>query len=257
VFDHVPEISLLTYLDADLYFFSKPDPIFEEIGDRSIAVVEHRFPARLRHFEAAGKYNVGWISFRRDDEGLECLRVWREQCLAWCHDYPDDGRYGDQKYLDAWPRKYHRLVTLQHKGLNVAPWNLANHEVSVRKDCVWIGDQPLLCFHFHGLHALRRHVYDARLGGYDVPPSRVVARDIYGRYIDAVERIATGLPMSFAPPALSGGQRDVSADAAGRHQVSWWRRRADAIIGDIRVWKNAMTGRYLVVWNGRVITTGR
>src|SRR5471030_2590092 len=76
VFAKAPEVELLTYLDADLYFFSNPAPIFDEMGARSIAIVEHRFPAALKRFEAAGRYNVGWLSFRRDDEGLRCLRTW-------------------------------------------------------------------------------------------------------------------------------------------------------------------------------------
>ena len=70
VLEHWPEVSTITYLDADLYFFADPAPLFEEFAaraDGSMAVVEHRFPPRLRAREQYGRFNVGWLSFRRDE----------------------------------------------------------------------------------------------------------------------------------------------------------------------------------------------
>ncbi|MDP1993969.1 MAG: glycosyl transferase, partial [Ignavibacteria bacterium] len=32
-----------TYLDADLFFYSSPKPIFDELGDNSILLTEHRY----------------------------------------------------------------------------------------------------------------------------------------------------------------------------------------------------------------------
>ena len=45
VLRHHPEVDAVTYLDADLFFFSDPAPLFEEIGASSIAIIPHRFPA--------------------------------------------------------------------------------------------------------------------------------------------------------------------------------------------------------------------
>jgi hypothetical protein len=120
------EIDRVTYLDADLYFFSSPRPIFLAMDEAqaSVLITAHRFPAWLRHYERHGKFNVGVLSFRYDASGRACLDDWRARCLAWCHDRLEGDKYADQKYLDAWPERLGRaLLVLAHPGVNLAPWN--------------------------------------------------------------------------------------------------------------------------------------
>src|SRR5262249_6382082 len=64
ILEHFPEIEILTYLDADLYFFSSPGPIFSELADNDVLIHEHRFAPLLSHLEKEnGKYNVGLLCF--------------------------------------------------------------------------------------------------------------------------------------------------------------------------------------------------
>ena len=42
------DVDLITYLDADLFFFADPTPVFEELGARSTGIIGHRFPASFR-----------------------------------------------------------------------------------------------------------------------------------------------------------------------------------------------------------------
>lgn len=100
VLEENSEIDYLTYLDADLYFYSSVDPIFEEIEKSSVAIIEHRFTQRLKDRVVNGRFCVEWVSFRRDKEGLACLSRWREQCIEWCFYRLEDNKMGDQKYLD-------------------------------------------------------------------------------------------------------------------------------------------------------------
>jgi len=106
ILDNHRDVDLITYLDADLFFFADPTPVFDELGDRAIGIIGHRFPASLRGLERFGVYNVGWLSFRRNAHALACLRWWRERCLEWCFDRYEDGRFADQKYLDDWPSDF-------------------------------------------------------------------------------------------------------------------------------------------------------
>src|SRR5712691_2882118 len=129
ILNNCPEVGIITYLDADFFFFADPAPVFDEIADHSIAIIGHRFPAQLRHREQYGIYNVGWLSFRRDEQAFSCLVWWRERCIEWCYDRCEDGRFADQKYLDDWPTRFQGVVVLNHQGVNLAPWNLANYKI--------------------------------------------------------------------------------------------------------------------------------
>ena len=121
-----PEIERITYVDADMFFFGHPAPIFAamEAEQASVLITGHRFPAWLRHYERHGRFNVGILSFSNDVAGRACLDDWFTRCLAWCYDRLEDGKYADQKYLDEWPARLGAaLLVLEHPGVNLAPWN--------------------------------------------------------------------------------------------------------------------------------------
>lgn len=156
-----PDIEFITYLDSDLLFYSPLEPIFDEIGSSSVAIIEHRFPPWLKHWEVNGRFCVEWVSFRRDDEGLACLDRWRRQCIAWCYDRLEDGKMGDQKYLDEWPDLYRQCHIVRHTGAGVAPWNYSqynfdeNHAGRITVDGV-----PLIFYHFHQFQLLDNGRFD-------------------------------------------------------------------------------------------------
>jgi hypothetical protein len=183
IFDCFPEIDLLTYLDADLYFFSSPEIIFEEIGDKSIAIVEHRFSKYGRQFIKLGVFNVAWISFRRDEQGMACLSEYRKDCLDWCYDYLDGDRYADQKYLDKWPLKYSNLKIIQNKGVNLACWNIGNYRIEKRNNVIYAGNDVLIFYHFAGFKQLSPGYYTTSISSYYVRLNKITKMDIYSVYI--------------------------------------------------------------------------
>ncbi len=150
-----PEIDFVTYLDADLQFYSSIEPLFEEIGESSIAIIEHRFSPRLQDREVNGRFCVEWVSFRRDDEGMACLARWRGQCVEWCYYRLEDGKMGDQKYLDAWPDLYPSCHILMHPGAGIAPWNYSQYHFDVNQEGQITVEGALLVFyHFHQFQLL-------------------------------------------------------------------------------------------------------
>ena len=183
ILSHWPDVDLVTYLDADLFFFGDPAPLYKESAGHSIAIMPHRFPTRFRYLEDLGIYNVGWLSFRRDRDGLGCLHRWRDQCLEWCHDRTENGRYADQKYLDDWPSRFQNVVVLQHKGANLAPWNLANYAIGVDHDAVSVDGEPLIFYHFQGFRQLAKVLFDTGLVPYESVPSSTVLHEIYDPYV--------------------------------------------------------------------------
>ncbi len=154
-----PEIDLLTYLDADLFFYSSPDPIFRELGESSILIHEHRFSPSLAVLEINGKYNVGLVSFRRDENGMTALSWWRDRCNEWCFDRCEDGKMGDQKYLDDWPDRFKGVRVLQHIGAGLGPWNHEQYVFTGTGGKPLVNGLPVVFYHFHALTQVSRQVF--------------------------------------------------------------------------------------------------
>jgi hypothetical protein len=184
-----PQIGALAYLDADLYCFSDPTPIFAELGSGSILLVHHRWPAEATPGEPAprpkGTYNVGLLVFRRSAPALACLRDWRERCLEWCFDRVEPGRFGDQKYLDEWPDRFEGVGVSQLKGAGLGPWSLASYRYSYHGPIIYVDSEPLMFYHFQGLRAVTRWLYDPawRRYGRWMHPNAAARRWIYVPYV--------------------------------------------------------------------------
>ena len=199
IFSRAPDVDLLTYVDADLFFYSDPAPLFRELGTGAVSIVPHRFASGLKGYERNGLYNVGWLSFRRDPRAHECLLWWRDRCREWCYDRHEDGKYADQKYLDQWPERFRGVVTLGHKGADLAPWNVANYRIRCSTGTVSVDEQPLVFYHFHGLRHIRRNLYDTNLASYHVRPGPELLRGIYDPYIQTLRQLS--------PPGSGGSLR--------------------------------------------------
>lgn len=198
LFAQNPHIDLITYLDSDLFFFSSLDPLYRDLSHGSIAIIEHRFPPKLASLTFNGIYNVGWVSFRKDKPGLDCLHWWRERCLEWCHDYHQDGKFADQKYLDDWPSRFQNVIVLPQKGANLAPWNVDHYHIELKNNQFWVDEQHLIFYHFHGLKEVEPGRYDTHLGFYRVEKNHKTLSLLYNGYIQTLcqfkQKIAPLLP---------------------------------------------------------------
>lgn len=186
--NYIGGVDEITYLDADLYFFNSPEPIFEEIGDKSIGIIEHRFARRQRRRARYGRFNVAWITFRADDEGTACLNRWLFDCIAWCYQRLEDGKYADQKYLDQWPDLYRSLHVISHPGANVAPWNIGDYKLSMRSNVVYVNDSPLIFYHFADFRQVGANHFRTGLSAVRVKTSGVLKDQVYTPYARSIMR---------------------------------------------------------------------
>jgi hypothetical protein len=211
VMENCSEIDLITYVDADTYFFSNPAHVFESLDGRSIAITPHNFSRWRRGQEKYGKYNVGWVSFRRDADGLRCLKSWYRKCVEWCYEKLEKGRYADQKYLDSWPAQFRSLQVIEDPGVNLAPWNLGNVSLSTRGNMVLVDKRPLVFFHFADLAEVLPGIINTQLGACGVFAGPIIRWRVYGPYIRHLKRISkTALRKGIGPNVLSviaGGVR--------------------------------------------------
>ena len=193
VLQNHPECRSLAYLDADLFFFADPRPVYDEIGGHSIAIIPHRFSARLKKREIFGIYNVGFLYFRNDPAARECLEWWRERCIEWCYDRLEGDRFADQKYLDRWPELFRGVKVLAHRGANLAPWNLDRHVLRRNQGRQMVADDPVVFFHFHGLKQLNPWIYDLNLYDCRLASPDLIRREIYKPYVAILHRISRKL----------------------------------------------------------------
>lgn len=188
ILNNHPDIELITYLDADLYFYSSVEPIYLEMADRSIAITEHRFSKEFKDREVNGRFCVQWVSFRRDSEGMQCLKRWRDQCIEWCFYRLEDGKMGDQKYLDEWPERYISCHVVDHAGAGIAPWNFSQFQFEKREDEVILVDsQPLIFYHFHQFQLLEGNKFDRLSDVYKVNGSE--PNLVYEIYEDVLVKV--------------------------------------------------------------------
>ncbi len=177
----------LTYLDADLYFMSSPQVVFDEIGNNSIGITEQYID-----YSEGGKYCVQFMFFRNDKDGMACLEWWRDRCIEWCYSRYEDGKFGDQKYLEQFEVLFNNVYVVQNRGL-VAPWNAKLYEYTDRTVVYKGVEYPFVFFHMHGTKfeikekVLIQKAIDCTMTPYQYElfliPYGELMKDVYNRYL--------------------------------------------------------------------------
>lgn len=175
-----------TYIDADMFFYSDPAVLIDEMGTKSVLITSHRYPARYQRAELTGKYCVQFMTFKNTPQGLQVLEKWRKQCLEWCYARFEDGKFGDQKYLDTWTTEFPDAVhELQHPGGGMAPWNNIRYRFFRTENQLQAleleNNRPFtpVFYHFHQLKLLPGHKAD--LCRYVL--SKSVVSEVYRPYL--------------------------------------------------------------------------
>ncbi|MDC0479160.1 hypothetical protein OAN35_03020 [Flavobacteriaceae bacterium] len=177
------DIKSITYLDSDLFFFSNPKPIFDELNGASIGITKHNFHWLCLHQKKYGLFNAGWITFKKDLKGIKCLEDWMNDCVNWCYGYLEGEKYADQKYLNAWPKKYSGVRIINTKGANVALWNIKNYKISIKETNIFINKSPLIFYHFASLKQLDKNIFSTSLSSVLVSCKGLLRDKIYIPYL--------------------------------------------------------------------------
>lgn len=168
------------YVDADLWFRGRIDGWFAAMEGQpaELQIVEHGFsPTQKQRWEhKAGRFCVQWVAAREGAVARRLLHWWRERCTEWCFHRFEPGRFGDQKYLDAWPERAEGRLHILPGSVIGAPWNMDGYARTVESP--W---NPS-CFHFHTFRAITNGWRWVK--GYRIP---AVAQDWYASYQEELE----------------------------------------------------------------------
>ena len=180
-----------TYVDSDVFFFSDPKILIEEMGGESVLITSHRYSAEHDQSVISGKYCVQFMCFRNNEDGLRALNWWRERCIEWCYNKSEDGKFGDQKYLDDWTTRFNGVHELENFGGGVAPWNVSQYKF-LQKDGKIFGVEKntarefeLVFYHFHGFKLLNRSAAQLAPKEYKISPDLIA--NVYEPYLRDIE----------------------------------------------------------------------
>jgi hypothetical protein len=180
VFHAAPEVDRVTYLDADLWFRSDVQSIFSEFdrSEKGVLITDHLYAAEYDHSHTNGRFCVQFMTFKRDS-GEFVRKWWEDRCVEWCFARFEEGKFGDQKYLDDWPVRFSDQVhVLSNLHPVIGPWNAKKFPYS-----------SAFAFHFHGVRVIDRKRV-AIADNYDIP--EVTFRNVYRKYfVDLMEAMQT------------------------------------------------------------------
>src|SRR5690554_5852696 len=181
VFERDPTVQRATYLDADLFFFDDPQILLDEFdaSGKHVLITDHTYAPEYDQTAASGRFCVQFMTFRNTPEGVGVLQWWQDRCLEWCFNRIEDGKFGDQKYLDDWPLRFADEVhVLQQVEKALAPWNLSRFYKSGNAAA-----KPVF-YHFHGLRIVD-HDKVVLFSGYKLSG---LCGAIYDDYLHALRR---------------------------------------------------------------------
>lgn len=173
-FLHKYSLPEIIYLDSDLMFYASPEIIQFELKAKNASV------GLSPHFIGKplfGKYCVQYVYFRNDGNGCAALSWWKGECLKWCYSKLEDGKYGDQMYLDYMPDLFDGVCEIENLGAGIAYWNMYDSTQ---------GAAPVF-FHFSGLNvSLENGLLSARHQFYLSEP---VKRNFILPYLDLLASV--------------------------------------------------------------------
>jgi hypothetical protein len=189
VISHADKGSTVAYIDADCFFFDDFLEITMQLGnDAQILIHEHRFsPDRKEWEKSSGRFNVGVIVGIVDEQFVSCITRWREKVLEECVLDPENGKCGDQTYLNDWPDKYSSVRIMHQKGAGIGPWNMLNYQFAFERNRVKVDNENLIFFHFSRFKVIyikRFFMFYVGAEGYEIPMNTDIL--IYKKYAKAM-----------------------------------------------------------------------
>lgn len=179
VFNRSQDINRVTYVDADIWIRGNVKPIFSELetSGKAVQITEHAFSPEQDVSALYGRYCVQFQTmYRRGTDFL--LERWQQQCLDWCFARTENGKFGDQKYLDEWPIDFGNTVHVaQNRQFFLGPWNVNRFPFS-----------DSVTYHFHQLR-INPDATEPHLGSYSLPVP--VRKWVYEPYVQELREIQT------------------------------------------------------------------
>ncbi|MEP5566528.1 MAG: hypothetical protein ABJN62_01715 [Halioglobus sp.] len=196
VFKSDVTVARVTYLDADLFFLKDPVALFSEFekSKKDVFITDHGYAPEFDRSATSGQFCVQFMIFNR--QGSEpVLTWWGDRCIEWCYSRLEEGKFGDQKYLDDWPVRFDGAVHVcEQQSLMLAPWNAMRFPYG-----------GAVFFHFHELRISSEKLLST--GNYPLP--KPLVKNVYMPYAKELRLVLEDLKdvgFEFRPQAEAPGK---------------------------------------------------
>ena len=177
ILENVPDIKEVTYIDADIFFFKKIDPLLVEFqnSNKDIYIQLHDFEMQNVSFSKNGKFIVQFLTFKKNQKAEIIRNEWEKMCIqSTSIDYKKN-IVGDQKYFDELYFKYsENFCVSKNFDFFQAPWTFKKSKIS-----------EVILYHFHSLK-----IYGNRIkifSGYQL--DNEIIQNIYIPYLKELKKI--------------------------------------------------------------------
>lgn len=196
----------VTYVDADVWLLGNPKPIFSDFekSGAAVQITEHAYSPEYDQTATSGKFCVQFLTMERE-RSVRVRERWQQQCIDWCFARVENGKFGDQKYLDDWPIEFPQLVHVASpKSRFQGPWNATRFPYS-----------EALIYHFHSLRLSKGDRVRKVSKGYSIPEPHEM--NVYQPYLIDLLGAARRAQISHGLPVRR---------RASRLLLGWFRRQS-------------------------------
>ena len=119
---------------------------------------------------------------------MKALKWWRDRCIEWCFARLENGKFGDQKYLDDWTERFENVCIIENPGAGVAPWNVQQYEI-IKNNKYLIKKKKtnqefeLIFYHYHYLN-FNKNYFDIIVTPSKFELNKNVLNILYTSYIN-------------------------------------------------------------------------
>jgi hypothetical protein len=149
------------YFDPDIVVFAPLAAVIDPLAGHDIVLTPHitepvpldgKRPTEVDLLRG-GSYNLGFIGVANTPGAHAMLAWWAERLERYCLDDVSFGLFYDQKWIDLVPALFPRTAIVQHRGCNVAYWNLHSRALGEDDPPRLVSGEPVIFFHFSGFDA--------------------------------------------------------------------------------------------------------
>ena len=169
VFDHLlgQGCDSVIYIDSDFMIFGSLAEVDHQAREHGVVVVPHVLRPVPRDglqpddttILGVGTFNAGFFAVGRP--GREFLEFFKERLRRECHTDVPRMRVNEQRWLDFVPALFDHCV-IKDPGIDAAPWNIHERNVSREGGRYLVGGKPLRALHFSGFDPRIPAVMSAR-----------------------------------------------------------------------------------------------